>query len=158
LADRCTMKSTRPERYRNSIVPHIYIDGASEGIVFYKRAFDAKELFRIAHPNGRILHAELSICDSVVMLGDPDDRLYGDPRTMGRCSASLHIFTNDNTALLRRAVEAGATEIQSPTDMFYGASSASVRDPFGHVWVLLSWKENLSPAEMERRGNAFFNP
>jgi hypothetical protein len=72
-----------------------------------------------------------------------------------RCTASLHIFLDDNAALLRRAVEAGAEEIQPPTDMFYGASSASVRDPFGHVWVLLSWKEDLDPAEMERRGREF---
>lgn len=144
----------RPERYRNSIVPHIYVDGASDAIAFYKRAFDAKEVFRIAHPSGRILHAELSICDSVFMIGDPDDRLYGDPRAVGRSTASLHIFTNDNAALLRCAVDAGAEEVQPPTEMFYGASSASVRDPFGHVWVLLSWKEDLSPTEMERRGNA----
>ena len=58
--------------------------------------------------------------------------------------------------VLRRALEAGATEIQPPTEMFYGASSASVRDPFGHVWVLLTWKEDLAPAEMERRGLEFF--
>jgi PhnB protein len=145
----------RPERYRNAIVPHIYVDGAADGIAFYKRAFGAEELFRIAHPNGKILHAELSIHGSVVMIGDPDHRLYGEPRELGRCTAGLHIFLEDNAALLRRAVEAGAEEIQPPTDMFYGANSASVRDPFGHVWVLLSWKQDLDPAEMERLGNAF---
>ncbi len=144
----------RPARYRNAIVPHIYIAGASDAIVFYKRAFDAVELFRIARPDGRILHAEISICNSVLMIGDPDDRLYGEPRAFGRCTASLHIFTDDNEALLRRAIGAGAEEIQPATDMFYGASSASVRDPFGHVWVLLSWKQDLDPAEIERRGNA----
>ena len=144
----------RPARYRSAVVPHIYVDGASDAIAFYKRAFGAEELFRIARPNGRILHAELSICGSVVMIGDPDGRLYGEPRALGRCTAGLHIFLDDNEALLRRAVEAGADEIQPPTDMFYGASSASVRDPFGHVWVLLSWKRDLDPAEMERRGNA----
>jgi PhnB protein len=144
----------RPERYRNSIVPHIYIDGAAGGIEFYKRAFGATELFRIAQPDGRILHAEISICDSVIMLGDPDGKLYSEPRAVGRCTAGLHIFTNDNASLLRRAVAAGAEQIQPPTDMFYGASSASVRDPFGHVWVLLSWKEDLPSAEMERRGRA----
>ena len=69
----------RPERYRNAIVPHIYIDGAADGIAFYKRAFGAEELFRIAHPNGSILQAEISICGSVVMIGDPDHRLYGEP-------------------------------------------------------------------------------
>ncbi len=87
------------------------------------------------------------------MIGDPDDQLYGDPRSLGRCTASLHIFVDDNVALLRRAAAAGCQEVQPPTEMFYGANSASFRDPFGHVWVLLSWKEDLEPAEMERRGN-----
>jgi PhnB protein len=89
------------------------------------------------------------------MLGDPDVRYYAEPRVLGKCTASLHIFADDNEALLRRAVSAGAEQIQAPTDMFYGANSASLRDPFGHVWVLLSWKEDLEPTEMERRGNAF---
>lgn len=144
----------RPERYRNSVVPHIYVDGASNGIDFYKRAFGAVELFRIAHPGGKILHAEISIGGSVLMIGDPDDRLYGEPRKVGRCTAGLHLFLEDNVKFLRRAVAAGAEQIQPPTEMFYGANSASVRDPFGHVWVLLSWKEDLEPAEMERRGKA----
>jgi PhnB protein len=147
----------RPDRYRNSIVPHIYVDGAAEAIAFYKRAFGAVELFRVAGPNGKIQHAEILIHGSVLMIGDPDDKLYGDPRTLGRCTAGLHIFVADNAAVLRRAVEAGAKEIQPPTDMFYGANSASLRDPFGHVWVLLAWKENLEPAEMERRGNALLS-
>src|ERR1700704_2553661 len=97
----------RPERYRNAVVPHIYVDGASDGIAFYKRAFGAVELFRIARPDGKILHAEISICGSVVMIGDPDDKLYAEPRTLGRCTAGLHLFPDDNEALLRRAVEAG---------------------------------------------------
>jgi PhnB protein len=142
----------RPGRFRNGIVPHIHVDGASNGIDFYKRAFAAVELFRIAHPDGKILHAEISISGSVIMIGGPDNKLYGEPNTLGRCTAGLHIFTDNNEALLGRAVEAGAERIQAPTDMFYGASSASARDPFGHVWVLLTWKEDLTPAEMERLG------
>ena len=149
--------ANRPERYRNAIVPHIYVDRAADAIAFYERAFGAVELFRVAHPDGRILHAEITIAGSVVMIGDPDEKLYGDPRTLGRCSASLHIFVDDNAALLRRAVEAGAQQIQPPTDLFYGANSASLRDPFGHVWVLLSWKEDLDPAEIVRRGSAFLH-
>jgi PhnB protein len=144
----------RPQRYRDAIVPHIYVDGAADAIAFYKRAFGAEELFRIAHPGGKILHAEISICGAVIMIGDPDNKLYGEPRALGGCTAGLHIFVDDNAALLRRAVAAGAEEIQPPTEMFYGASSASARDPFGHVWVLLSWHEDLDPAEMEKRGNA----
>lgn len=94
----------RPDRYRNALVPHIYIDGVSDGIAFYKRAFGAVELFRMARPNGKILHAEISIGGSVVMIGDPDDKLYSEPRVLGRCTAGLHIFLDDNGALLRRAV------------------------------------------------------
>jgi PhnB protein len=146
--------TVRPDRYRNAIVPHIYVDGASDAIAFYKRAFGAEELLRIAAPDGKILHAEISICNSVLMIGDPDDRLYGEPRQLGRCTAGLHIFADDNAALQRRAVEAGAEQVQPPTEMFYGANSASVRDPYGHVWVMLTWKQDLAPAEMERRGNA----
>src|SRR5436190_10797054 len=112
----------RPDRYRNAIVPHIYVNGASDAIAFYNKAFGAVELFRIAHPDGKILHAEISICGSVVMIGDPDDKLYAEPRAVGRCTAGLHIFTGDNATLLRRAVEAGAEEIQPPTKMFYGAN------------------------------------
>jgi PhnB protein len=141
-----------PERYRNAVVPHIYVEGAAHAIEFYERAFGAVELFRIARPDGSIVHAEISICGSVVMLGDPDDRWYGEPRRLGRCTAGLHVLSADNRSLFLRAVEAGAEAIQPPTDMFYGASSASVRDPFGHVWVFLTWKEDLAPAEMERRG------
>jgi PhnB protein len=147
----------RPARYRNSIVPHIYIDPASEAIAWYQRAFGAVELFRVADRKARILHAEIEIYDSVVMLGDPDDKLYSEPRKLGRCTAGLHIFVEDNAAALRRAVEAGAQQIQAPTQMFYGASSATLRDPFGHVWVLLSWQEDLEPAEMARRGREFLN-
>jgi PhnB protein len=151
------MMLERPARYRNAIVPHIYVDGAAEAIAFYKRAFGATELFRIAQPNGKIVHAELSIAGSVVMIGDPDGKLYGEPQALGGCTAGLHILLDDNAALLRRAVAAGAEEVQPPTDMFYGANSASLRDPFGHVWVLLTWQEDLTPAEMERRGQALLS-
>jgi PhnB protein len=144
----------RPDRYRSGVIPHIYVAPAADAIAFYERAFGARELFRIAHPDGRILHAELSILGAVIMIGDPDDTLYGDPRALGRCSASLHLFVEDNAAVLRRAIEAGAREVQPRTPMFYGANSASLRDPFGHVWVLLEWNEDLSPNEMERRGKA----
>jgi PhnB protein len=149
---RIVQVTQRPERYRNAIIPHIYVEGAAAAIDFYRRAFGAEELFRIAAPDGRIVHAEMSICGSVVMIGDPDNKLYAEPRALGRTTAGLHILVDDNAALLERALAAGCEAAQPLTEMFYGASSASVRDPFGHVWVLLTWKEDLPPAEMERRG------
>jgi len=145
----------RPDRYRNAIVPHIYVDGAADAVAFYERAFGAQELFRVTGKDGKIIHGEIAICGSVVMIGDPGDGgLYGEPRKLGGCTAGLHIMVDDNAALLRRATAAGAEEVQPVTEMFYGASSCSVCDPFGHVWVLLSWKEDLDAAEIERRGAA----
>jgi PhnB protein len=144
----------RPIRYSNAVVPHIYIQGATEAVAFYAKAFGAEELFRIAAPDRRIVHSELAICSATVMLGEPDGRFYDEPRRLGACTAGLHLIVDDNAAVLSRAVAAGCEQIQPPTDMFYGANSASVRDPFGHVWVLLTWKDDLSPAEMERRGEA----
>jgi PhnB protein len=141
----------RPARYRDAVVAHIYIDGAADAVRFYADAFGAEELFRIARPDGRILHAELSIAGSVVMLGDPEGPLYGEPRALGATTAGLHLLVDDNAAVQARAVAAGCEAVQPPTEMFYGANSASVRDPYGHVWVLLTWREDLPPAEMERR-------
>jgi hypothetical protein len=90
-------------RYRHAILPHIYIDGAAAAIKFYRQAFGAVELCRIAQPSGRILRAEISIAGSVIMLGDPDERLYAEPRKLGRCTAGLHILVDDNAALMRHA-------------------------------------------------------
>src|SRR5690348_12682706 len=101
----------RPARYAHAVVPHIYIEDAADAVVFYARAFDATELFRITGADGRIVHAELSICGATVMLGDPDGRLYGEPRRLGGCTAGLHLFVDDNVAVLRRAVEAGCEAI-----------------------------------------------
>jgi PhnB protein len=145
----------RPDRYRNAVVAHIYVEGAADAIAFYEKAFGAQELFRVAGKDGKIMHGEIAICGSVVMIGDPGGGgLYGEPRKLGGCTAGLHIMVDDNEALLRRATAAGAKEVQPVTDMFYGASAGSVRDPFGHVWVLLSWKEDPDTAEIERRGAA----
>ena len=148
----------RPHRYLNAVVAHIYVEGAARAISFYKEAFGAQELFRVTGKYNKIVHGELAICGSVVMIGDPGEGdLYGEPRKLGGCTAGLHIMVDDNEALLRRATAAGAELVQPVTDMFYGATSGSVRDPFGHVWVLLSWKEDLDPAEIERRASALLS-
>ena len=151
------MSDSGPREDYHTVTPYLVVPEVARLIEFLTRAFGAVERMRLPRGDGSVMHAEVMIGDSVVMIGDPDQKLYGDPRTLGRCSASLHIFVDDNAALLRRAVEAGAQQIQPPTDLFYGANSASLRDPFGHVWVLLSWKEDLDPAEIVRRGSAFLH-
>jgi PhnB protein len=147
----------RPERYRNAVVAHIYVDGAADAVEFYRRAFGADELFRVARPDGKILHGELAIADSVIMFGDPGDNTpYAEPAKLGRTTAGLHLMVDDVQRWFDRALVAGAKPVQPAQEMFYGATSASVRDPYGHVWVLLAWHEDPSPADIEARGGAFF--
>ncbi|MEV0603527.1 VOC family protein [Streptomyces sp. NPDC050315] len=147
------MTSNRiPGRYRYAAVPHIMIDGAAEAMDFYAAAFGAEEIMRIAHPDGRILHAEIRIHDAVLMVGDGGGEFLS-PGNAGGTTVGLHVYVEDVDALYHRAVAAGAESLQPPTDMFYGDRTIMLRDPFGHVWVFLTQVEDLSPEEVARRGN-----
>jgi PhnB protein len=148
--------SAIPHRYHHAVIPHIMIDGAAEAIDFYKVAFGAEELMRIAHPDGRILHAEIRVHDSTLMLGDAEGE-FRSPRTAGGTTAGLHVYVEDVDGLYHRAVAAGAESLQPPADMFYGDRTAMLRDPFGHVWVLLTHLEDLPVDEIVRRGDALLH-
>ncbi|MBZ4017134.1 VOC family protein [Streptomyces purpurogeneiscleroticus] len=141
-----------PGRYRHAVVPHLMIDGAAEAMAFYAAAFGAEEIMRIARPDGRILHAEMRIQDSVLMVGDGDGA-FRTPREAGGTTVGLHVYVDDVDTLYRRAVAAGTESLQPPTDMFYGDRTVMLKDPFGHVWVFLTQVEELSPEEVARRGN-----
>ncbi|RJL35548.1 VOC family protein [Bailinhaonella thermotolerans] len=143
---------TAPERYRYAAIPHLMVDGAAEALRFYAEAFDGEELFRVADPAGRVLHAEISVKGSVVMVGDADAP-FQDPVAAGGSTVGLHVYVEDVDALSEQAARAGAEVLQPPADMFYGARSAILRDPFGHVWVFLTHTEDLPPEEIARRGS-----
>jgi len=108
-----TTRTKTPARYRNAVVPHIMIDGASAAIDFYQRAFGARERFRIAYPNGRILHAEMTIGDSLVMVGDAEG-MFDDPLALGGCAVGLHVYVDNVDALFVRAVDADVTDVLEP--------------------------------------------
>ncbi|WP_244928705.1 VOC family protein [Nocardioides sp. W7] len=129
--------TTIPEQYLRSTVPHLLLDGASEAIGFYERALGAQELFRIPDDGGPIVHAEMDVEGSVFMLSDAHDGFHS-PLTLGGTSVGIHLFVSDLDAVHARAVGAGADEAQAPRDMDYGLRSSILRDPFGHVWVLLA--------------------
>lgn len=143
---------TIPTRYEKAAIAHVMVDGADAAIRFYTEAFGAEELFRIAHPDGRVLHAEVAIAGSVVMVGDADGS-FGSPRMLGATTVGLHVYVDDVDSLGERAVRAGAELLQEPTDMFYGDRTVMLRDPFGHVWVFLTHQEDLEIDEIARRGN-----
>lgn len=143
-----------PEGY-HSVTPYLIINGASEAIEFYKKAFGATELFRFPAPGGKIGHAEIKIGDSPIMLADEyPDMGYKGPQSLGGSPITLMIYVEDVDNVFNRAVGAGATVKEAVQDKFYGDRSGSVIDPFGHIWHVATHKEDVSMEEMERRAKA----
>jgi len=135
--------------------PYLIVKGASGAIAFYAKAFDAKELYRLAEPNGKIGHAEMEIGKARFMLADeyPDFGALS-PITIGGSPVSIHLYVADVDGTVARAVAAGATLLRPVTDEFFGDRVGLLTDPFGHKWHLASRKENVSPEEMQKRMNA----
>ena len=143
-----------PEGYHTA-TPYLIIDGAAEAIEFYKQAFGATELFRLAMPDGKIGHGEIKIGDSPIMLADAyPDMGYNGPKSLGGSPVSLMIYVEDVDTVFNRAVDAGATVKEAVSDKFYGDRMGTLIDPFGHVWHVSTHKEDVSPAEMEKRAKA----
>lgn len=140
-----------PERYRYAVIAHVMVKDAAAAITFYEEALGATELFRIAHPDGRILHAEIQVGDSAIMIGDVEPP-FGDPLSLQATTVGLHVYVEDVDSLFARAVQAGVEVLQEVQDMFYGDRVGMFRDPFGHVWVLLTHVEDLEPTEIRARG------
>jgi PhnB protein len=127
----------------HTVTPYLNVEGAESAIAFYKEAFGAKERARMPGPGGKIMHAEIVIGDSVVMISDAMNQ----PAT----ASSLHVYVPDCDALYSRAVAAGARTKMALQDMFWGDRFGSVTDPFGNTWNIATHKEDISPAEMEKR-------
>jgi len=137
------------------LFPYLHVRGAAQAIEFYTRAFGARETLRLTEPSGRIGHAELDFGGMTLMLADefPEYGIRG-PQAIGGTSITIHLHVDDADAMVRRAVEAGATIEQEPRDQFYGERSGCVRDPFGHRWNVGHHIEEVSPGEMQRRYTA----
>ncbi len=145
-----------PQGYR-TVTPQLTVRGAAEAINFYKRAFGARELMRMASPDGKVMHAELKVGDSVVFLGDEfPDMGCKSPQTLGGASGALHVYVPNVDAAFKRAVDAGAQVTMPVADMFWGDRYGKVRDPFGHEWGLATHKEDLTPAQTRKRAEEFF--
>jgi len=137
------------------VTPSLVVRGAAQAIEFYKKAFGAKELYRMEGPDGKMLHAEIKIGDSIVMVGDEyPDMGASSPQSIGGSASSLMIYTRDVDALFKQAVAAGAKVSMPVSDMFWGDRYGRVTDPFGHQWQLATHKEDIPPKEMRRRAAA----
>jgi len=142
-----------PDSYRR-ITPCLTVNGAAKAIEFYAAAFGATERMRFPGPGGAIVHAEIEIGDSVVMLADADPQqgtqappsagLPGSP-------AYLFIYVADVDAVIARAAELGAVVQRPAQDQFYGERDGYIVDPFGHGWTVASHVEDVTPDELTRR-------
>lgn len=136
----------------HEVFAYLRLHDAAKAIGFYTRAFGAKEKLRLTEPGGRIGHAELELGATTIMLSDeyPEMGIRG-PLSIGGTSCMMHLHVDDADALIRRAVDAGATLIRPASDQFYGERSGTVRDPFGHEWIIGHEIEKVTPQEMQRR-------
>jgi PhnB protein len=144
-----------PAAYRG-VTPYLSVNDAAAAIEFYKKGFGATELMRLPGPDGKLGHAEIKIGDALVMLAD-EFPAYGNlsPKTLGGSAVRLHMYVEDVDAFFEQAVAAGAKVLIPIADQFYGDRSGRLEDPFGHVWLISTHKEDVSPEEMQKRMEAY---
>ncbi|MFB3815132.1 MAG: VOC family protein [Terriglobales bacterium] len=136
-----------PEGY-HTVTPYLTARGVDRLIDFLKQAFGAEERERFLRPDGAILHAEVKIGDSIVMLGEASEQWPARP-------TSLYIYVEDADNVYRRALQYGATSVMEPADQFYGDRNAGITDPAGNAWWIATHIEDVSREEMEKRARAY---
>ena len=134
----------------HTVTPHLVCAGASDAIAFYKKAFGATEVMRLAAPDGKLMHASIRIGDSVIMLNDefPQMGALG-PRARQGTSVTIHFFVVDADASFACAVQAGATIKMPLQDMFWGDRYGLLEDPFGHSWSVATHQRDLTHEEIQ---------
>ncbi len=142
-----------PDGYHTA-TPYLVVQGAKEAIKFYQDAFGAQELLRFEQGD-KILHAEVKIGDSPIMLADEMPEMgYRGPKAFGGTPVSLMLYVTDVDRVYAQAVAAGAQAVRPVRDEFYGDRCGNLIDPFGHCWMVATHKEDLSPEEIDRRFKA----
>src|SRR5699024_7294981 len=144
-----------PARYQHAAIAHIMVKNAVTAIDFYQQAFDAQVRLNITSPEGQVIHAEIMIGQSLVMLGDATAP-FATPQTLGASAVGLHVYVSDVDAFTEHAKKSGVKELQPPQDMFYGARQSMMQDPYGHIWIFLTHTEDLSTQEIEQRARQLF--
>jgi PhnB protein len=141
-----------PKGY-HTITPYMTVRDAARAIEFYKQAFGAVERGAMKAPDGKIVHAELLIGDSIIMLADEFPQFGAlSPQSTG-AGMGLHIYLEDVDSAFERAVKAGATVEMPVADMFWGDRYGKLADPFGHKWSIGTHKRDASMEEMEQAVN-----
>ena len=142
-----------PDGYHTA-TPYLIVSGAAEAIEFYKKAFGATELFRMAGPDGKIGHAEIKIGNSPIMLADEFPEMGAkSAKTLGGSPMFLMLYVDNVDTLAAQAVAAGAKAIRPIQNQFYGDRSGTFEDPFGFWWTISTHVEDVPPEEIKRRSD-----
>ena len=156
-----TEPSSSVPEHLHTVTPRLVVRDAVRAIDFYRAAFAAEELGeRFTGPSGELIHAEIRIGDSVIMLTDETDNgaPAKSPRSLGDVvTAIMATYWDDVDTAWQRALSAGAEVVYPLADQFYGERAGRLRDPFGQQWMLSQRIESVPPEEMARRAAAFFD-
>ena len=140
-----------PDGYHTA-TPYLVCKGADQAIEFYKKAFGATELLRMPGPDGKVMHAEIKIGDSPIMLGEEVPAMgFRCPQALGGSPVGIMLYVEDVDGLFAQAIEAGGKQQRPIVDQFYGDRSGTLEDPFGHIWTIATHKEDLSPEQINTR-------
>src|ERR1700688_2391704 len=143
-----------PDGY-HSVTPYLFIRGAGAAIDFYKKVFGATVIVSMPGPIGQVMHAELKIGDSMIMLSDENPKTGAmSPQTAGGISVSLHVYLENVDDIVQKAIDAGAKLLRPIQNQFYGDRSGTLIDPFGHMWSVATPVEDVSAEEMKKRAAA----
>ena len=143
-----------PSGYHTA-TPYLVIKGAAAAIDFYKKVFGATEVMRMPGPGGAVMHAEVKIGDSIIMLADEMPGFgFNAPPSLGGSPVGLNLYFPDVDARFATALANGATEKRPVQNQFYGDRSGTIVDPFGHIWTIATHIEDVGPEEMNRRFEA----
>ena len=146
-----------PKGY-HTVTPSLFVAGAAKAIDFYKKALGAEELMRFPGPDGKIMHAEIKVGDSIIMLADEMPDMGGrGPKSIGGTPVSFFVYGEDVDAAWKRAVDAGAKEVVPLADQFWGDRTGCVEDPFGHQWWLATHVQDLTQEEIRKNAEAYFS-
>jgi uncharacterized glyoxalase superfamily protein PhnB len=148
--------SYRPDKF-GAVTPHLTVRGADKYIDFLKRAFGAVETGRAAGPGGKLMHAEVTIGDSVMMLNDHMPEFGSPAIAEGFWPIALHLYVPDADATFASATAAGCEVLMPLADQFWGDRYGQVKDPFGFRWSIATRKEEVTPEEMKARMDKMFS-
>ena len=144
-----------PQGYEGA-TPYLIIKDAARALEFYKKAFGAAEIMRIPSPGGKVGHAEIKIGAAILMLADESPEMNcKSPQSFGGTPVSIMVYVQDVDAFVTQAVSVGAKVLRPVETKFYGDRSGSLEDPFGHQWHFATHVEDVPPAEMTKRAEAF---